>query len=135
MDTKKWTERKDDVVHKMLGYFNNLDGCDNKQFVRIIFIFFIFIFTSMEQELKNSIDENKIHNFMNKAVQDIASSSTAMLVILGERLGLYKAMAEENKYITFQELAKKTGTNERLIKEWLGNQVASGYIQYDPSTE
>ena len=44
---------------------------------------------------------------MNKAIQDIAGSSTAMLVILGERLGLYKAMADENKYITFQDLAKK----------------------------
>ncbi|MGH9999940.1 MAG: SAM-dependent methyltransferase, partial [Nitrososphaeraceae archaeon] len=72
---------------------------------------------------------------MNKAIQYIAGSSTAMLVILGERLGLYKAMADENKYITFQDLAKKTGTNERLVKEWLGNQVSSGYIEYDPSTE
>jgi ubiquinone/menaquinone biosynthesis C-methylase UbiE len=72
---------------------------------------------------------------MNKAIQDIAASSTAMLVILGERLGLYKAMADENKYITFQDLAKKTGTNERLVKEWLGNQVSAGYIEYDPSTE
>ena len=89
----------------------------------------------MGQELKTPMDDNKIHNFMNKAIQDIAASSTAMLVILGERLGLYKAMAEENKYITFQELANKTGTNQRLIKEWLGNQVASGYIEYDPSTE
>jgi hypothetical protein len=58
-----------------------------------------------------------------------------MLVILGERLGLYKVMANENKYITFQDLAKKTGTNERLVKEWLGNQVSAGYIEYDPSTE
>jgi hypothetical protein len=49
---------------------------------------------------------------MNKAIQDIAGSSTAMLVILGERLGLYKVMSDENKYITFQDLAKKTGTNE-----------------------
>lgn len=82
-----------------------------------------------------NIDESKIQNFMNKVIQDIAGSSTAMLVILGERLGLYRAMAHENKYITFQELAKKTGTNERIVKEWLGNQVSSGYIEYDPLTE
>ncbi|HVP82822.1 MAG TPA: methyltransferase domain-containing protein [Nitrososphaeraceae archaeon] len=88
----------------------------------------------MNQKLNDNINESKIQEFMNKAIQDIAGSSTAMLVILGERLGLYKAMTEENKYITFQELAKKTGTNERLVKEWLGNQVTSGYIEYDPST-
>ena len=89
----------------------------------------------MNQQSQNNINENKVQEFMNKAIQDIAASSTAMLVILGERLGLYKAMADENKYITFQELAKKTGTNERLVKEWLGNQVSSGYIEYDLSTE
>src|SRR3712207_184039 len=89
----------------------------------------------MNQQLKdNNINESKVHEFMNKDIQDIAGSSTAMLVILGERLGLYKAMAEENKYITYQELAKKTGTNERLVKEWLANQVSAGYIEYDQST-
>ena len=61
----------------------------------------------MNQKLNDNINESKIQEFMNKAIQDIAGSSTAMLVILGERLGLYKAMTEENKYITVQELAKK----------------------------
>ncbi|HET7642778.1 MAG TPA: class I SAM-dependent methyltransferase [Nitrososphaeraceae archaeon] len=89
----------------------------------------------MNQQSQNKFNENKIQEFMNKAVQDIAGSSTAILVILGERLGLYKAMADENKYISFQELAQKTGTNERIVKEWLGNQVTSGYIEYDHSTE
>ena len=69
----------------------------------------------MNQQSQNNINENKVQEFMNKAIQDIAASSTAMLVILGERLGLYKALADENKYITFQELAKKTGTNERFV--------------------
>ncbi|MDX1372271.1 MAG: class I SAM-dependent methyltransferase, partial [Nitrososphaeraceae archaeon] len=89
----------------------------------------------MNLQLSNSINETKLQEFMNKAVNDIAASSTAMLVILGERLGLYKAMAEENKYLSVQELATKTGTNPRLVKEWLANQVASGYIEYNPSTE
>ena len=48
---------------------------------------------------------------------------------------LIKKQYHENKYITFQELAKKTGTNERLVKEWLGNQVSAGYIEYDSSKE
>ena len=61
----------------------------------------------MNHQLNDNINNPKVQEFMNKAIQDIAGSSTAMLVILGERLGLYKAMADENKYITFGELAKK----------------------------
>ena len=80
------------------------------------------------------IDQNKIQQFMNKVVGDIAGGSTAMLVILGERLSLYKAMAQENSPISVKELADKTGTVERLVSEWLANQVASGYIEYDPSS-
>jgi SAM-dependent methyltransferase len=83
---------------------------------------------------QNAMDQNKIQQFMNKAVADIAGSSTAMLVIIGERLGLYRAMAKENSPISVKELADKTGTVERLVGEWLANQVASGYIKYDPSS-
>ena len=71
---------------------------------------------------------------MNKAVGDIAGSSTAMLVIIGERLGLYRAMAQANSPVSVKALADKTGTVERLVREWLANQVASGYIEYDPSS-
>jgi SAM-dependent methyltransferase len=86
------------------------------------------------QEAKqNTIDQNKIQQFMNKAVGDIAGSSTAVLVIIGERLGLYKAMSQANSPISVKELADKTGTVERLVSEWLANQVASGYVEYDPS--
>lgn len=86
-----------------------------------------------ESTQKNAIDQNKIQQFMNKAVGDIAGGSTAMLVIIGERLGLYRAMARANSPISVKELADKTGTVERLVGEWLANQVASGYIEYDPS--
>ena len=79
------------------------------------------------------IDEQKLHDFMLKAVGDIASTISAMLVIIGDRLGLYKAMAESGQPITSEELAKKTNTNERLIREWLANQAAGGYITYDAS--
>ena len=71
---------------------------------------------------------------MNKAVGDIAGSSTAMLVIIGERLGLYRFLAQANSPVSVKELADKTGTVERLVIEWLANQVASGYIEYDPSS-
>jgi hypothetical protein len=79
------------------------------------------------------IDDQKLHDFMLKAVGDIASTISAMLVIIGDRLGLYKAIAESGEPITSEELAKKTNTNERLIREWLANQAAGGYISYDPS--
>jgi hypothetical protein len=88
---------------------------------------------SQQETKQNAIDQNKIQQFMNKAVGDIAGSSTAILVIIGERLGLYKAMSQANSPISVKELADKTGTVERLVREWLANQVASGYIEYDPS--
>ena len=88
----------------------------------------------MSQQAQNAIDQNKIQQFMNKAVGDIAGSSTAMLVIIGERLGMYRAMVQANSPISVKELANKTGTVERLVSEWLANQVASGYIEYDPSS-
>jgi SAM-dependent methyltransferase len=87
-----------------------------------------------ESNQKNTLDQNKIQEFMNKAVGDIAGSSTAMLVIIGERLGLYRAMAQANSPLSVKELAEKTGTVERLVSEWLANQVASGYIEYDPGS-
>jgi len=88
----------------------------------------------MSQQAQNAIDQNKIQQFINKAVGDIAGSSTAMLVIIGERLGLYRAIAQANSPVSVKELADKTGTVERLLREWLANQVASGYIEYDPSS-
>ena len=88
--------------------------------------------SKVSKQTQNTIDQNKIQQFMNKAVQDIAGSSTAMLVIIGHRLGLYRAMAQSNSPVSVKELADKTGTIERFVREWLANQVASGYIEYDP---
>jgi SAM-dependent methyltransferase len=86
-----------------------------------------------ENNTYNKIDEQKLNEFMLKAVGDIASTMSAMLLIIGDRLGLYKAMAESGKPITSEELAKKTNTNERLIREWLANQAAGGYLTYNAS--
>jgi 2-polyprenyl-3-methyl-5-hydroxy-6-metoxy-1,4-benzoquinol methylase len=88
----------------------------------------------MTEQVKQNVNQNKIQEFMNKAIGDIASSSSTMLIILGERLGLYKSMAQANGPISAEELANKTGTVERLVREWLANQAASGYIEYDPSS-
>jgi hypothetical protein len=83
---------------------------------------------SQQTQKNNSIDQNKIQQFMNKAIGDIAGSSTAMLIIIGERLGLYRAMAQANSPVSVKERAEKTGTVERLLREWLANQVASFII-------
>ncbi len=70
---------------------------------------------------------------MQKAAGDIASTLSAMLVIIGDRLDLYKAMAESGQPISSEELARKTDTNERLVREWLANQAAGGYLTYNAS--
>jgi Methyltransferase small domain len=85
------------------------------------------------EKSSNKIDEQKLHEFMLKAVGDIGSTMSAMLLIIGDRLGLYKAMSESGKPITSEELAKKTNTNERLVREWLANQAAGGYLTYNSS--
>ncbi|MBV8721635.1 MAG: methyltransferase domain-containing protein [Candidatus Eremiobacteraeota bacterium] len=65
---------------------------------------------------------------------DLGATLTGALVIIGDRLGLYQALAEHGPQ-TSSELAKRTGTNERYVREWLANQAASGYLEYDPSTQ
>ena len=87
-----------------------------------------------EKSNVNKIDQQLLHEFMLKAVGDVASSMSAMLVIIGEKLGLYKAMSKFGP-LTSEELANKTNTNERYVREWLSNQAAGGYIKYNPSDE
>jgi 2-polyprenyl-3-methyl-5-hydroxy-6-metoxy-1,4-benzoquinol methylase len=79
-----------------------------------------------------SINESKLNEFLGKAVNDLGAALSATLVLVGDRLGLYKALAQAA--LTSSELAQRTGTNERYVREWLGNQGASGYVQYDAAT-
>jgi len=76
------------------------------------------------------VDEAKLEQFMGKAVTDMAAAMTLLLMTIGDKLGIYKAMAGAGP-MTSQELSTKTGLAERYLREWLGNQVASGYIEYD----
>jgi len=78
------------------------------------------------------VNEEKLNAFLGKAVGDLGAAFSAVLVLLGDELGLYKALAEES--LTPVELARRTGTNERYIREWLGNQAAGGYVDYDPAS-
>lgn len=77
-----------------------------------------------------AIDEAKLNEFMGKAVGDMGAAMHAVLILLGDRLGLFKAMAD-SKPVTSDELAERTGTDERYVREWLNANAASGYVTYD----
>jgi SAM-dependent methyltransferase len=79
-----------------------------------------------------AVDEAKLNEFLGKAVADLGAAVSATLVLVGDRLGLYRALAAES--LSAEELARKTGTNERYVREWLGNQGAAGYVDYDPDS-
>ncbi|MGN6350994.1 MAG: class I SAM-dependent methyltransferase [Candidatus Nitrosocosmicus sp.] len=88
--------------------------------------------SSQSSSFPNAIDNSKLEEFMMKAVGDMASCLGAMMIILGDRLGLYKAMAKTARPVTSEELANQTNTAERYIREWLASQAAAGYIVYNP---
>jgi SAM-dependent methyltransferase len=79
------------------------------------------------------MDQTKLDEFLGSVVGDLGSAASAVLVRIGDRLGLYKAMAGAGP-LTPAELAERTGTAERYVSEWLGNQAAGGYVSYDPAT-
>ena len=72
---------------------------------------------------------------MGKVLSDFGGAASAILVYIGDKLGLYKAMSDFGKPITSQELANITQTSERYIREWLANQAAGGYLSYDSSSQ
>jgi SAM-dependent methyltransferase len=80
-----------------------------------------------------AVDQDRLNMFLGKAVGDIGAAMSANMVLIGDKLGLYKGMAKMGS-VTPAELAKATRTAERYIREWLGNQAAGGYVTYDPAT-
>ena len=81
-----------------------------------------------------SIDQVKLDEFMARFVGDLGAAISAALVVIGDRLGLYRALAD-GESVTAQELARRTGTDERYVLEWLSNQAAGGYVSYDAERE
>ncbi len=77
-----------------------------------------------------SINPDRLDALLGKAVVDFGATFHAALVGVGDRLGLYKALAKGGPQ-TPAELAKRTGTAERYVREWLCNQAAGGYVTYD----
>ena len=80
------------------------------------------------------IDESKLNEFMGKAVADMGAAIHAVMILLGDRLGLYKNMAD-SRPVTSEELANRTGLAERYVREWLNSNAASGYVTYDAATK
>jgi SAM-dependent methyltransferase len=76
-----------------------------------------------------ALDMNKLNAFIGQFVTDLGASVHAGMVVIGEKLGLYKALAVGP--MNPAELAAKTGTDERYLREWLASQAAGGYITYD----
>jgi 2-polyprenyl-3-methyl-5-hydroxy-6-metoxy-1,4-benzoquinol methylase len=79
------------------------------------------------------IDEAKLDAFMARFVGDMGAAATGPMVTIGDKLGLYKAMAD-GEPITPAQLAEKTNCRERYIREWLCQQAASEYVEYDAAT-
>jgi SAM-dependent methyltransferase len=80
------------------------------------------------------VDEAKLNEFMGRFVGDLGATVSAALVVIGDRLGLYKAIAEEGP-IDADALAHRTNTDSRYVREWLSNQAAGGYVSYEPDGE
>ncbi len=82
---------------------------------------------------KQAIDQGRLEAFLGKFVSDFGAALHAPTVIIGEKLGLYRALADAGP-LTPGALAERTGTSERYVREWLAAQAASGYVMYEPAT-
>jgi 2-polyprenyl-3-methyl-5-hydroxy-6-metoxy-1,4-benzoquinol methylase len=80
-----------------------------------------------------AIDGDKLMGLVFKAVDEVGATLNAALVVMGDRLGYYQALAD-NGPATPGELAERTNTSEHYTREWLNAQAAGGYVEYDPGT-
>jgi len=83
----------------------------------------------MREDHVLNIDNDRLNAFLGQFVTDLGAAVHAGMVVIGDRLGLYKALAAGPLKST--ELAAKTGTDERYVREWLSSQAAGGYVNYD----
>src|ERR1700682_1774848 len=79
------------------------------------------------------INQDAMMQFAFKVVGDLAAAMSGPLIYIGDRLGIFKALAD-GKPLTAPELAEKTGLKERYVPEWGSAMVASEYLKYDPQT-
>ena len=79
------------------------------------------------------VEMARVETFVDQAVSDAAAAVSVLLTHIGDRLGLYRAMADGDP-VTPEQLASRTDTNPRLVQEWLNNQTVGGYVVHDPRT-
>src|SRR3954449_10818921 len=84
-------------------------------------------------EAPPEVDPGKLEQFVFRAVEEVGATLNAALVVMGDKLGLYRALAGAGG-LTPVELARRTGVAERYVREWLNAQAAGGYVEYDPDT-
>lgn len=80
------------------------------------------------------LDEGKLNALLGTMVSELGAAATGALVVIGDRLGLYRVLAELGP-MSAAELAARTDATERYVREWLANQAASGYVDYDARSE
>jgi 2-polyprenyl-3-methyl-5-hydroxy-6-metoxy-1,4-benzoquinol methylase len=83
--------------------------------------------------MAGTVNPDKLNAFLGRCFGDMGAGAHGPAILIGEQLGLYKALAAKGP-LTSQELAEKTGTLERYLREWLAGQAASGYVEYDSPT-
>src|ERR1700690_2549182 len=88
---------------------------------------------SMSTAQVPTLDMNKLNTFIGQFVTDLGAAVHTGMVVIGEKLGLYKALA--GGPMSSAQLAAKTKTDERYLREWLASQAAGGYITYDEKTD
>ena len=77
-----------------------------------------------------ALDETKLNEFMGNFVHELGAVLHAATLVVGDQLGLYQALAEGPA--TAEQLAARTETDARYLREWLSAQAASGYVHYEP---
>lgn len=107
-----------------------------RNFKAVLFIKFIKMETAEvnpSTSTSPALNQARMEKFLERVVSDFGAAFSTTLSFIGDKLGLYKAMAFEGP-MNSETLAKKTGTTERYVREWLINQAAGGYVDYDPET-
>jgi SAM-dependent methyltransferase len=83
---------------------------------------------------KTGLNPDALNQLLEQMVNDLGAAVNGALVVLGDRLGIYTALADDGP-ATSEKLAEKTGLHERQLREWLSAQAASGYVSYDAANE
>ena len=87
--------------------------------------------STIEQPIQ--VDGEKLMQFVFRAVDEVGATLNAALVVMGDKLGWYRALAGSGG-LSPAELAERTGASERYVREWLNAQAAGGFVAYDPDS-